>query len=71
MRSIHMNPADAVQAHIDLNSGQSMGMHFGTFQLTLEAIDAPRKDLELALEEKGIDQKKFWTMAPGQSKRIK
>ena len=71
MRSIHMNPADAVQAHIDLNSGQSMGMHFGTFQLTLEAIDAPRKDLELALEEKGIDKKEFWTIAPGQSKRIK
>ena len=39
MRSVHMNPAEAVQAHLDLESAQSIGMHFGTFQLTTEGID--------------------------------
>ena len=41
MQRIHMNPAEAVQAHLDLDAQQSVGMHFGTFQLTLEGIDEP------------------------------
>ena len=36
-----MNPAEAAQAHRDLGAHQSLGMHFGTFQLTDEPIDAP------------------------------
>ena len=34
MKDIHMNPEDAVQAHLDLEAERSIGMHFGTFQLT-------------------------------------
>ncbi len=41
MAPVHMNPAEAMQAHRDLGARQSVGMHFGTFQLTDEAIDAP------------------------------
>src|SRR5687767_10428391 len=36
MRAVHMNPAEAVQAHLDLGGPESIGMHFGTFQLTTE-----------------------------------
>ena len=36
-----MNPAEAVDAHIDLDAAESIAMHFGTFQLTAEGIDAP------------------------------
>ncbi len=36
MQSMHMDPEEAVWAHKDLNSKQSIGMHFGTFQLTNE-----------------------------------
>ena len=32
-----MNPGDAVQAHQDLGARRSLGMHWGTFQLTDEA----------------------------------
>lgn len=38
--NIHMNPAEAVEAHVDLAARQSIAMHFGTFRLTPEAIDA-------------------------------
>ena len=41
-----MNPAEAVQAHLDLDAQQSLGMHFGTFQLTTEAIDEPLRALD-------------------------
>ena len=33
MKYNHMSPQDAVQAHIDLNSQQSLAIHFGTFSL--------------------------------------
>ncbi|WP_373665532.1 hypothetical protein [Sporomusa silvacetica] len=36
MKVVHMNPADAVQAHVDLGATKSIGMHFGTFQQTKE-----------------------------------
>ena len=45
-------PWEAVQAHQDLESRQSIGMHFGTFQLSSEAIDQPKIDLEAALSER-------------------
>ncbi len=37
----HMNPDDAVRAHLDLGADLSVAMHFGTFPLADEAIDAP------------------------------
>src|SRR5688572_506528 len=40
MQSVHMNPDEAVQAHVDLAATRSIGIHFGTFQLTTEGIDA-------------------------------
>lgn len=41
MAPVHMNPDEAVQAHRELGAQRSIGMHFGTFRLTDEAIDAP------------------------------
>ncbi|MEQ1730420.1 MAG: MBL fold metallo-hydrolase [Vicinamibacterales bacterium] len=41
MGPIHMNPEEAVRAHLDLGASRSIGMHFGTFQLTTESIDEP------------------------------
>lgn len=63
MAAQHMNPADAVQAHLDLGPALSVGMHFGTFQLTDEAIDAPLEALEAAKRERGIPAHAF--RAPG------
>ena len=38
MRDHHMNPADAVRAHEDLDSRLSVASHFGTFRLTNEGL---------------------------------
>lgn len=59
MKAHHMNPDDAVNAHLDLKSKQSIGMHFGTFQLTDEAIDAPVKDLTKSLLTSRVDPERF------------
>jgi L-ascorbate metabolism protein UlaG (beta-lactamase superfamily) len=55
MAPVHMNPAEAVEAYIALGARQSVGMHFGTFQLTDEAIDAPLDALTAALGSIGTD----------------
>jgi len=70
MRSVHMDPAEAVQAHIDLAASQSIGMHFGTFQLTTEGIDAPLRALEEARPARGIPSSQFSTLGSGESVRV-
>src|SRR5207248_210641 len=53
MQDIHMNPAEAVQAHVDLGARRSLAMHYGTFQLTPEGVDEPVRELTRALRERG------------------
>lgn len=55
MRFVHMNPSDAVQAHLDLQARWSLGIHFNRYQLTDEPRDAPVQDLQRALHECGIE----------------
>ncbi len=59
MREQHMNPADAVQAHRTLAARRSVAMHFGTFQLTDEAIDQPVLDLAAARQLAQVDPAEF------------
>src|SRR6185369_13632767 len=67
MKDIHMNPAEAVQAHLDLAARESLAMHFGTFQLTPEGIDDPPRELAKALHERGVSAERFRTVAVGES----
>jgi L-ascorbate metabolism protein UlaG (beta-lactamase superfamily) len=67
MKDVHMNPAEAVQAHLDLGAKQSLGMHFGTFQLTTEAIDEPLRALDIARREHHVPTDRFRTLDFGES----
>jgi L-ascorbate metabolism protein UlaG (beta-lactamase superfamily) len=67
MKDIHMNPAEAVQAHLDLASGQSIAMHFGTFQLTPEGIEEPVRELTEARQKCGLAAERFRVMEVGES----
>src|SRR5271170_8420827 len=66
MRDQHMNPAEAVQALADCGAELALGHHYGTFQLTDEAIDAPLIALAEALKAAGISPEQFRTLLPGQ-----
>jgi L-ascorbate metabolism protein UlaG (beta-lactamase superfamily) len=70
MQPQHMNPAEAVQAHLDLESATSAAIHHETIQLTDEAIDAPRRDLAAALHRRGIDPARFVCPGVGETLRI-
>jgi L-ascorbate metabolism protein UlaG (beta-lactamase superfamily) len=70
MQSVHMNPAEAVQAHLDLEASESVGMHFGTFQMTTEGIDEPLRALEDACRARNIPRSQFRTVGFGESVRV-
>jgi L-ascorbate metabolism protein UlaG (beta-lactamase superfamily) len=70
MQAVHMNPAEAVQAHLDLEASESVGMHFGTFQLTTEGIDEPLRALEDACRARNIPPSRFRTLQFGESMRL-
>lgn len=59
MRSHHIDPDEAVRAHLDLGGPPTVAMHFGTFQLTDEAIDEPERRLRAALARLGIPDSRF------------
>jgi L-ascorbate metabolism protein UlaG (beta-lactamase superfamily) len=59
MRDAHMNPREAVQAHLDLKSKRTMGIHFGLWQMTDEGIDEPVWALKKARQELGVSDLDF------------
>lgn len=67
MHEQHMNPDDAVRAHLDLGARTSIGCHFGCFQLTDEGIDEPLSDLEQARQRHGVSAAEFLVPQPGQT----
>jgi L-ascorbate metabolism protein UlaG (beta-lactamase superfamily) len=54
MQPMHMNPEEAVRVHLDVRAHASIGMHFGTFQLTDEGVDDPLRALEAARAAAGV-----------------
>jgi L-ascorbate metabolism protein UlaG (beta-lactamase superfamily) len=70
MQSVHMNPDEAVRAHLELEAVESIAMHFGTFQLTTEAIDEPVQALARALEDRRLPPACFRALAFGESTRL-
>jgi len=59
MGPAHMNPAEAVRAHIDLGARRSLGVHWGTFQLTDEGREEPVRALAEARERAGLGPEAF------------
>ena len=70
MKPQHMNLEEAVQAHLDLGSVRSLGIHHGTVQLTDEAVDAPVLALEEAMALHKIKKADFIVSEIGQSIQI-
>jgi len=66
MQDQHVNPAEAVQIHLDLQAKRSVGVHWGTFALSDESLDQPPKDLAVSMRERGLAPEVFTLMAIGE-----
>lgn len=67
MRMMHVNPAEAVQAHLEVGARQSVGMHFGTFRVTDEGVDEPIETLAQELARQGVPAAQFIVPEFGQT----
>jgi L-ascorbate metabolism protein UlaG (beta-lactamase superfamily) len=66
MAGQHQNPEEAVEGFRLLNARIALGHHWGTVQLTNEAVDAPKLALADALAKAGLAPERFIAMEPGQ-----
>jgi L-ascorbate metabolism protein UlaG (beta-lactamase superfamily) len=71
MRRQHVNPEEAVRVFQDCGARQALAHHFGTFQLTDEAFDAPVEALRAACAAGGNPADKFRAIEPGEILEIK
>jgi len=67
MRDQHMDPDDAVRAHVDLDARASIATHFGCFRLTDESIDAPVIELAAARQRHGVLAQAFQVLETGET----
>ena len=67
MKNQHMEPRESVLAHLDLHSKKSIGMHYGTFQLSAEKREAPPQLLEIEKRKASIPPDEFVTLELGKT----
>ena len=70
MAQAHISPDEAVRAYRDLAAAYAVGIHFGTFRQTDEAIDRPETDLAAALEKDSVPPGAFRVLAFGEGWEI-
>jgi N-acyl-phosphatidylethanolamine-hydrolysing phospholipase D len=70
MAEQHVNVHEAVKIHRDLGAKRSIGVHWGTFELTDEALDEPPGVLAKLRAEQGIDEDVFSVLAIGETRVV-
>jgi L-ascorbate metabolism protein UlaG (beta-lactamase superfamily) len=59
MYRLHMNPNEAVLAHMELHSEHSIAIHFGLIDNAGESYEAPVNDLAVARKTHGVGEAQF------------
>jgi len=67
MEAQHVDPEQAVRIHNDVGARLSIGMHWGTFQLTSEPILEPVQRLDAAVNSGMLSSGNFITLAIGET----
>jgi L-ascorbate metabolism protein UlaG (beta-lactamase superfamily) len=66
----HVDPQQAVQIFEDMHAKKAIGIHWGTFELTDEALDEPPQKLAEATHEAGLPDDAFTVLHHGQMIRL-
>jgi len=59
-----------VKIHRDIGAKRSLGVHWGTFALTDEALDEPPKALAALRAQQGITDEEFFVLAIGETRLV-
>jgi len=71
MKTMHVDPAEALQVRSDVHASRAIGMHWGTFEnLTDEPMDEPPAELAAKRTAAGLTPDAFDVMTIGETRRI-
>lgn len=70
MRMQHIDPAEAVRIHRDVGARQSVGVHWGSFEMSDESLDEPPRELAAARRAAGLADDEFFVMKVGETRRF-
>lgn len=70
MRDQHINPDEAARIHRDVRARQSIGVHWGTFELADDALDAPLTEVPLARQRAGLGEDALHLLRHGETWRL-
>jgi N-acyl-phosphatidylethanolamine-hydrolysing phospholipase D len=70
MAASHMNPEEAVQAALDVQTDTALAIHFGTFDLSDEPLSEPPKRFKAAASETGLGIDKSWVLDIGETRKF-
>ncbi len=70
MRSMHLDPEEAVRAFLETRCRRAVAMHWGTFRLTDEPLGEPPLRLKAAAEDNQLAENGFVAGNIGESWRI-
>lgn len=68
LKPLHMNPADAVQAFIDLRAKKMLAIHWGTFKQSDEPLEEPPKKLREEVDNRHLHQEDFLVFMIGETR---
>ena len=69
MKTVHVDPAEAVAIHQDIRARRSMAIHWGAFVLSGEGVMTPLVDLAAARVKAELDPEEFAAFAVGETRR--
>jgi len=70
MATQHVNAAEAVKIHRDIAAKASLGVHWGTFELTDEPLDEPPRALSREAASAGLAEGEFFVLAIGETRLL-
>ncbi len=70
MQAQHVDPAEALRIHQDIRARQSLGVHWGAFEMADDALDEAPRALAAARQAAGIDEPEFFVLRVGETRRL-
>lgn len=71
MADQHVNVQEALKIHQDVGAKASLGVHWGSFELTDEPLDEPPRQLRAQRAALGLSPEQFFTLPIGGTQRLR
>jgi N-acyl-phosphatidylethanolamine-hydrolysing phospholipase D len=68
MHAVHTTPEEGFQIAVDVGARRAVAMHFGTFDLSDEAVDEPPRRFRAEADRRGWGPDRAWVMKIGETR---